>query len=192
MQPQQKQIESEYDQITIKNIFEDEDFTFQMGYDSSNNPITFTIPAGETITFSRYLAQHAIRKMIETAIRKFEWYEVDRRGKIVKQYGGHLTLDPAIQQKYREMILQEVKPVASSAPKSVAEQFRDQFNSIIGRKGSDDAFASLNSGDEVSKMSFPKLKKVANALGIDTNVKGMTQEKLRDEVRRAMAAEGEE
>ncbi len=63
MQPQQKQIESEYDQITIKNIFE-EDFTFQMGYDTNNNPITFTIPAGEVITFSRYLAQHALRKMI--------------------------------------------------------------------------------------------------------------------------------
>ncbi len=191
MQPQQKQIESEYDQITIKNIFE-EDFTFQMGYDTNNNPITFTIPAGEVITFSRYLAQHALRKMIETAIRKFEWYEVDRRGKVVKQYGGHLTLDPAMQQKYREMILQEVKPVSSVAPKSIGEQFRDQFNAIVGKRGSDDAFANINDGDEVSKMSFPKLKKVANALGIDTNVKGMTQEKLREEVRKAMAAEGEE
>jgi len=71
------QVESQYDNITIRNIL-GEDFYWQMGYDSNNEPVEFMLPADSEISLQRYPARHAIKKMIQQAIQKFEWHEVEK------------------------------------------------------------------------------------------------------------------
>jgi len=188
------QVESQYDNVTIKNIL-GEDFYWQMGYDSNNEPVEFMLPADSEISLQRYPARHAIKKMIQQAIQKFEWHEVEKKnGEMKKQYGGILQLDPSLKKKYEEMIVVGVSSIAVKKDKTFGETVREQVQAALGRTGSDDAFANLNqsNGDEVSKMSYSKLKKVATALGINPTEKGMTQDKLRDEVRKAMASSDEE
>jgi len=186
---------SEFDNVKIKNILE-HDFTFQYGFsarkneDGSERPNVFVIPAGETITLSLYPARHAIKRLIDACIMENETYETDRRGKLQIQHGGHYMIDPTTRAKWQDRIIQHIDSVAVEEPKSVGDQLRSKWDSIIGKKEEGDAFANLNSsGDEVSKMSYPKLKKVASALGINSSEKGMTQEKLREEVRIAMSSE---
>jgi len=61
------QVFSNYDVIAIQNI-DTEDFTFEYGKSEGNYP--YTIPAGEVKRFPRFLAEHAVKHLIDKMLNK--------------------------------------------------------------------------------------------------------------------------
>ena len=57
----------DYDIITLHNI-DTEDFIFE--YDRSSGNAPYTIPAGEVRRFPRFLAEHALKHLIDTILTK--------------------------------------------------------------------------------------------------------------------------
>lgn len=58
---------SQHDIITIRNI-DNEDFTFEYGRSEGNYP--YTIKVGETARYPRFLAEHAVKHLIDKILNK--------------------------------------------------------------------------------------------------------------------------
>jgi len=56
-----------YDTVAIKNI-DDEDFIFEYGRSEVNHP--YVIPAGQIKRFPRFLAEHAVKHLIDKLLNK--------------------------------------------------------------------------------------------------------------------------